>query len=406
MEHLTPANGELATADTTKSLRAGIGASTVDDPTAAGEAAVQAALAQLGGAPPSLLVVAASVRYDLPRLLSAVYETAGQAPVVGATTSGHLYRGHLAPPGTGVAVLALAGDRYRIGVASATGVSSDAFEVGRRLARDARDAAGAADCPHSALLLLVDGLAGAQQTLLSGVYRVGGAAVPVIGGAAGDDRRLEQTFVFDGDRVLTDAAVAVWLGSSRPVRVVCRHGWQPLGLPQLVTRVDGPVVHEIGGRPAREVFEEHFRYQGPPHDLVWEMPGGYYSAGAFGLIEPDGSLLIRGAFIDGDGVIRTFAPLPAYSAVHLVSCGQPDLLRVADEISGQALEGVADPAVLLTFSCVARLDILREHGAQEPARLQTAAGAVPTFGFYTYGEYARTRGVAGYHNATIATVAL
>ena len=72
-----------------------------------------------------------------------------------------------------------------------------------------------------------------------------------------------------------------------------QHGWQPLGLPQLVTRVDGPVVHEIGGRPARQVFEEHFRHHGPPHDLVWEMPGGHYSAGAFGLIEPDGSLLIR-----------------------------------------------------------------------------------------------------------------
>ena len=304
-----------------------------------------------------------------------------------------------------MAVLALAGDRYRFGVASVTGVRSDAFTVGRALAREAR-AAAASDCPHGALLLLVDGLAGAQQTLLSGVYRVGGAAVPVIGGAAGDDRRLEQTFVFDGDRVLTDAAVAVWIGSQRPVRVVCRHGWQPIGLPQLVTRVDGPVVHEIGGRPARQVFEEHFRHQGPPHDLVWEMPGGYYSAGAFGLIEPDGSLLIRGAFIDGDGVIRTFAPLPAYSAVHLVSCDQHDLLQVADEIAEQSLAGAADPAVLLTFSCVARLDILRDRGAEEPARLQAAAGPVPTFGFYTYGEYARTRGVAGYHNATIAAVAL
>ncbi len=406
MDNLPAVDDTVATTDTVKPLRAGIGASTADDPTAAAEAATQAALAQLDGSPPALVMVLSSVRYDLPRLLAGVRGTAGDVPVVGATTSGHLYQGQLAAPGTGVAVLALAGDRYRFGVASVTGVRADAFTVGRQLARAARDAAGAEDCPHSAIMLLVDGLAGAQQTLLSGVYRVGGAAVPVIGGAAGDDRRLEQTFVFDGDRVLSDGAVAVWIGSQRPVRVVCQHGWQPLGLPQLVTRVDGPVVHEIGGRPARQVFEEHFRHHGPPHDLVWEMPGGHYSAGAFGLIEPDGSLLIRGAFIDGDGVIRTFAPLPAYSAVHLVSCGQDDLLEVADVIAEQALQDVVDPAVLLTFSCVARLDILRDRGAEEPTRLQAAAGNVPTFGFYTYGEYARTRGVAGYHNATIAAVAL
>jgi hypothetical protein len=31
---------------------------------------------------------------------------------------------------------------------------------------------------------------------------------------------------------------------------------------------------------------------------------------------------------------------------------------------------------------------------------------VPTFGFYTYGEFARTTGAAGFHNTTIAALAL
>lgn len=406
MDRFTMVGGRKVATRTARPLRAGIGTSDADDPTTAGRSAVAAALARLGDATPTLLVVFASVRYDLPRLLAAVREAAGPAEVVGATSSGHLHEGRLAAPGTEVAVLALAGDRYRFGVASVTGVRADAYQAGRTLARQAREAARAADSPHGALLVLVDGLAGAQQTLLNGIYRVSGASVPVVGGAAGDDRKLRSTFVFHGDQVLSDAAVAVWLASDQPVRVVCRHGWQPVGLPMLVTRVDGPVVHEIAGRPARDVFEENFRCEGPPHELVWKMPGGYYSAGAFGLIEPDGSLLIRGAFIDPDGVIRTFAPLPTYSAVHLVSCRQEDLLETTDEIAELALGENADPAVLLTFSCVARLDILRDRGGEEAARLQAAAGAVPTFGFYTYGEYARTRGVAGYHNATIAAVAL
>ena len=37
---------------------------------------------------------------------------------------------------------------------------------------------------------------------------------------------------------------------------------------------------------------------------------------------------------------------------------------------------------------------------------QAAAGSIPTFGFYTYGEFARNRSVAGHHNATVAALAL
>jgi hypothetical protein len=62
--------------------------------------------------------------------------------------------------------------------------------------------------------------------------------------------------------------------------------------------------------------------------------------------------------------------------------------------------------VLLAFSCVARIDILRERAPEEAALMQKAAAHVPTFGFYTYGEFARSTSVSGYHNATIAALAL
>ena len=49
------------------------------------------------------------------------------------------------------------------------------------------------------------------------------------------------------------------------------------------------------------------------------------------------------------------------------------------------------------------------HGAfrgEEAIELQPAAGSVPIFGVYTYGEFARTTSVAGYHNSTVTAVAL
>ncbi|GAA1790936.1 hypothetical protein GCM10009682_11180 [Luedemannella flava] len=386
-------------------LRAGIGASEVAAARQAGADDARAACAALDGRRPDLVLVFASVRYDLAAVLAGVNAVTGGAPLAGASSSGHLHAGTLTPPDQGLAVLALAGDGHRFGVASVTGVGADSFHAGRDLARAARAAAGADRMPHEALLVLSDGLTGDQQELLNGIHRVTGVAVPVVVGAAGDDRRLARTFVLRDDRVLTDAAVAVWIGSPRPLTVVSGHGWQPTGLPLLVTGVDGPVVREISGRPALEVYREHFRYDDAADEIDSDRGGGYHSAHAFGLIQPDGSLLIRGAFVDDDGQLRTFAPLPPYAAVQVVSCGPDDLLDVGDATLAAALDR-PDASVALVFSCVARLDILAGRGAEEARRLQAVAGTVPTFGFYTYGEFARTTSVVGYHNATIAAVIL
>jgi hypothetical protein len=104
-------------------------------------------------------------------------------------------------------------------------------------------------------------------------------------------------------------------------------------------------------------------------------------------------------------MIHTFAPLPVYSAIRIMACDEDDLLAMSHEVAERSVAD-RDASVLLVFSCVARLDVLQERGAEEPTRLQAAAGTVPVFGIYTYGEFARTTSVAGYHNATVTAVAL
>jgi hypothetical protein len=406
MTSMSQLSGDATSATSvTDRLVVGIGSSELADGRTAGAAAAREACAALGGRRPELVLVFASVRYDLPAALEGINEVTGGAPLAGASSSGHLHAGTLTPPGAGLAVLVLAGGGHRFGVASVTGVDANSFHAGRDLARSARAAAGADRLPHEALLVLSDGLTGDQQELLNGIHRVTGVAVPVVGGAAGDDRRLARTFVFRDGEVLSDAAVGVWIGSPRPLTVVSGHGWQPTGLPLLVTSVDGPVVREISGRPALEVYQENFRFDDPSREMTSDREGGYHSAHAFGLIQPDGELLIRGAFVDDAGQLRTFAPLPAYAAVQVVSCGPDDLLDVGDQTLARALDG-AEASIALVFSCVARLDILADRSAEEADRLQSVAGTVPTFGFYTYGEFARTTSVVGYHNATIAAVIL
>jgi hypothetical protein len=385
-------------------LHASSGTSAADDAIAAGTAAATEAMDGLAGLTPDMIIVYASVRYDLPALIGAIRAVTGSAPLVGETSSGHFRGADLMAPSTGVAVLAMTKGPYSIGFAHAERLSAGAEAAGVDLARNARAAVGPDRPPYATLMIFADGLAADQQALVGGLHRVTGAAVPLVGGAAADDRALNQTFVFFDDRVLADAAVAVWIGSDQPIPVTVGHGWHPIGLPLLVTKTEGQIVHEIAGRPARDVFEEHIRL-GDISELNGVRPGGYYSAHAFGLIEPDGTHLIRGALMSDEGMITTFAPLPVYSAIQIMGCDEDDLLAVSDDVARRSVAG-RDASVLLVFSCVARLDILLERGSEEPSRLQAAAGTVPIFGVYTYGEFARTTSVAGYHNSTVTAIAL
>jgi hypothetical protein len=61
----------------------------------------------------------------------------------------------------------------------------------------------------------------------------------------------------------------------------------------------------------------------------------------------------------------------------------------------------------LTFSCAALRAVLNDDGIRrESEHLAKWAGEVPYAGFYTYGEIARTHGIDGFHNQTLAVLAL
>jgi hypothetical protein len=62
---------------------------------------------------------------------------------------------------------------------------------------------------------------------------------------------------------------------------------------------------------------------------------------------------------------------------------------------------------MIAFDCIARRGVLGDEGIQaETGRLAAIAAGVPTAGFYTYGEIARTRGPRGFHNQTLVVLSV
>jgi hypothetical protein len=384
-------------------VRAGTGLSAEKDAREAGRAAAREAVAGLGGGAPALLLVFATPRYDLPRLLAGVREAAGGALVAGCTGSGELVAGRYLGFGGGVGVLALTAGPYRFGLASAGDLAGGLDEAGQALARQARQAAGPS--PHAAALLLTDSLLGDLQQFVQGVYRVTGPQVAIVGGAAGDEQRFVKSSLFHGEAVLDKGALVLWIASPRPLQVVTRHGWAPMGPPLLVTRAEGTEILELGGRAAAAVYAEQLDL---PPDLD---AAGFWRRSIvhpFGLLQPDGTHVIRVARArTARGGLTIQGCVPAVgSAVQVMRGGPDSLLGVTGEVVEATLGRSPLASVLLTFSCAARAMILGDRAPQEPDRLQAAAGQVPTFGFYCCAEFARTSGVLGTHNATLTAVAL
>jgi len=383
-------------------LRVGTGLSQLRDAFQAGVEAAKLATRHLENEPLALVLVFSTPRYDLPRLLAGVRAVTGNVLLVGATGSGEIVRGQYLGFGGGVGVLAMTSGPYRFGAASAGQIVGDLATAGQALARASRERAGPS--PHAAALLLTDSMLGDLQQFVQGVYRVAGPKVAIVGGAAGDEQKFVRSSVFHDGAELEKGAVVLWIGSQLPLRVVTRHGWEPVGSPQLVTRAEGTEIIELGGRSAAAAYEAQLGQGELPPERFWNTSILH----PFGLLQNDGTTVIRVARKKNEhGSLTIQGCVPAVgSAVHVMKGSPESLLSVTGEVARTALEGSEDPAVLLAFSCAARAMILGERAPEEPARLQKAAGEVPTFGFYCCAEFARTSGVLGTHNATLTAMAL
>src|ERR1700682_2361066 len=217
----------VAPAATTPDRWVGVGHSDHGDAFTAG---VEAATLALAGADARLLIVFCADGYDLPELLRGINQTSGDVPLVGCSTAGEIATS--GPGDSGVVVTALGGAGFSIATSSADAVSG-------RLCEASGDVAVCLEQvephDHKVLLLLTDGLSGDQQEVIRGAYSVVGAAVPLVGGWAGDDLKMKKTYQFHGTQVVTDAVVGAAIGSDSPMGIGVRHGWRRVGEPMLVT---------------------------------------------------------------------------------------------------------------------------------------------------------------------------
>ena len=378
----------------------GVGSSGQPDSRAAGAAA---ALEAIQGPSAKLLIAFASPSHDLQPLISGIRGLLPDVPLIGCTTSGEIAVN--GPGDAGVVVTALGGDGFSVATAVATGASRDLRAAGAEAAQCAQRVAARR---HQVLLLLTDGLGGDQQEVVRGAYSVVGAAVPLVGGCAGDDLAMKRTHQFYGGEVCEDSIVAAAISSDAPFGIGVQHGWRRVGDPFLVTSSAGNRVYELDDQPALDVYAHRLH---APAEILSDQAAftRFALTHPFGLSRRSGEevrFIAEANFEDRS--IGCIAEVPQGGLAWIMEGDRESVLSATDAACSQALEALEGnrPAGLLAFDCIARRGVLGDDGIRdEVERIGVRAGGAPVAGFYTYGEIARVRGVSGFHNQTLVVLA-
>jgi small ligand-binding sensory domain FIST len=371
------------------------------DPGAAASRAVGQARAALGDAPPSLAVLFASAHFlgSAEALLAAVAELTGPLPLIGCVAEGVAGGAREVESEPAVSLWLGAG----LGP-----VESFAMEFVRTPSGGAYGGYQFARAAGGVHLMVCDPFTFPADGLLAHLNEhVPGALV--IGGMASGGLRSRQSRLFLGDRVLSRGAVGAYLPQAEAHLLVAQ-GCRPVGAPYIVTRADGGVISELGGRPPLERLRE-IAAALPARDRELLAQGVHVGVviDEYRAEPGQGDFLIR-------GLVGADAESGAIAVGDEIGVGQTVQFHVrdaesADEDLRRALEqcsaalGGRRPGGALLFTCNGRGSRLFAGPDHDAGLVASVLGEVPLAGFFCAGELGPVGGQNFLHTFT-ASIAL
>ncbi len=383
-------------------MKSAVGVSEIKESQVAGQAAAEEAIGGLDG-PADLLMVFSSSTHDQESILSGVNSVAGDAAVVGCSDAGEIVGDEKNTYSGSVAVMAFKFGNIKFITAEAGGAKKDSHAAGKDLAEKMIEKNGG---KPSLVMVLIDGLAENGAAVVRGLQEVLGDDFPIMGGSAGDDFKFEKTYQYHEGKVITDSVVGIALTGDFSFGMGVKHGWEPIGLPMIVTKAEGAVLKEVDGKPAISIYEEYFGKRAeelikePLARMAYTYPLGIEMKGR-------DELLIRDVIIANEkGEVTVAAEIPEGSRIRLMIGDRNKAIeaaRTAAQSAMDVLKGEVKAAIM--FNCIARNKLLGiECKTEIDAVREIIGNDVPIIGFYTYGEvgpFEAEGGKSVFHNETM-----
>jgi small ligand-binding sensory domain FIST len=378
--------------------RVGAGLSTHEDGREAARAALDAALAPLGGRPADLVFLFVSPQHeDVQRaIIDVATERVGGATVLGCSAGGVI--GARREIEDAPAVVAWA--------ASLPGIGVQPFRLTFQREDDHAIIEGLEDLPSRddkpVMVMLADPFSFPADVLLDHLNDTS-AGIPIVGGMASGGLEAGRNSLYFNDEILRDGAVGAILTGGGMTTVVSQ-GCRPVGHTYAVTRAERNVLFEMGGAPAMTRIEELYAESTDRDQLL--IRRGLHVGSAITETKPE---LGRGDFLVRN-VVGVDRDTGAIAISDVVEVGRTVQFQVRDaESAREDLRVVlerertarpSDVAGALLFSCNGRGSALFGQPDHDVNAVRRAFGDVPVAGFFAAGEIGPVAGKNFLHGFT------
>src|SRR5215203_2358754 len=355
-------------------LNFGAAVSTAPDHANALDEVIPAALGQLGGAPDLVVCFFTMEHADAATGIAlSLSERTGTSAILGCTAQGVIGDDREVEGEPGLAVW----------MARLPGVSVRPFALRVLPLEDGVGIGGWPDLPEedrASVLLLADPFTFPADSFLERLNSEQ-PGLPVVGGMVSGAREA-------GRHRLDSGAVGVALVGPVDIRAVVSQGCRPVGSPFAVTRGEGNVVHELGGRPAVDRLRQMLASLDQHEQEL--LRGGGLQVGQ--VIDEHKASFDRGDFLVR-GLLGADPETGSIAVADSVEIGQTLQFHVRDAASAdEDLELLLVPVSrwrprgVLLFSCNGRGRGFFGEPDHDAARVAAATAEAPMAGFFAQGE--------------------
>jgi hypothetical protein len=225
--------------------------------------------------------------------------------------------------------------------------------------------------------LLIDGLCGLEEIVVSSLYRNLGD-IQLVGGSAGDGQRFGGTYVFHDGDFHQDAAVFLLVQTRARFEVFKTQHFERATEKMVVTAADPMrrVVTEINGEPAGP---EYARVVGVEVDELTPMVFGCHPV----VVRMGGQDYVRSIQkVNEDGSLTFFCAID--EGIVLTTARRVDLVENLEGMFTDIRSRIGEPAVVLGCDCILRQLECEQRGEIE--RVGRIYRDNNVIGFATYGE--------------------
>ena len=223
--------------------------------------------------------------------------------------------------------------------------------------------------------------------------------IQIFGGVScSDDITSDDSCVFTKAYGFSDTSIVIvfYGGEDFHVDSIKVTGWKPLGREFHVTKSQGSLLQELDGIPAYDVYrkylninnDENFFYNTLEFPLFYE--------------HNDTTILRTPVASNADGSLNMTSDMDIGSVVR-ISYGDPSTIVDSIRHDSQRLAQFG-PDVLHIFSCAARRTFWTNR---EPTyEIEPLYDISTSCGFFSHGEFLRTKGSLNQHNVTLVIAAM